>query len=281
MLVWPAPAKINLFLNITARRADGYHELQTLFQLLDWGDSLSFELVDEPAVTQARPIPGVVPASDLCVRAAILLRQATEYSGGVRIHLDKRIPLGAGLGGGSSDAATTLVALNWLWKTHLSKGELCELARQVGADVPVFVGGESAWAEGVGEILTPLSLPARWYLVLYPQVKVSTAEIFNASELTRSAKPIRITDFLAGQGVNLCEPVVVARYPEVGRALTWLRAQGDAFLTGTGSSLFVGFSERAAAEALASEVPRPWQAIVARGVNRSPLQTVLERLRAT
>jgi 4-diphosphocytidyl-2-C-methyl-D-erythritol kinase len=268
---WAAPAKLNLFLHIVGRRADGYHLLETVFQLLDFGDSLEFEPTSDPAVRRLGQVKGVPEEADLTVRAAELLRQRAGYGGGVRIRIEKRLPLGGGLGGGSSDAATTLVALNRIWRLALSEDELAGLGLELGADVPVFVRGLSAWAEGVGERLTPLELPERWYLVVHPGVAVSTAAIFQDPELTRDCPHSTIADFVAGRGGNVCEPVVRRLYPEVDAALDWLGARAPARLTGTGACVFAAFDGREEAERVLGELPARWRGFVARGCNRSPL----------
>ena len=274
---WPAPAKLNLFLHITGRRADGYHLLQTVFQLLGYGDSLDFGLRPDGLIRRPDGPAGLAAEEDLTVRAARLLQRHTGTGLGADIHLRKRLPMQAGLGGGSSDAATTLVALNRLWNTDLPTAELSPLALELGADVPVFVGGHSAWAEGIGEELTPLDLPESWFLVLDTGCRVATAEIFQAPELTRNSPPITISGFRSGAGHNDFELPVRARYPQVGEALDWLAAKTPARLTGSGGSVFAAFEERTAAERLLNELPRGWQGFVARGCNRSPL---LERLEA-
>jgi len=272
---WPAPAKLNLFLHVTGRRADGYHDLQTVFQLLDRGDELHFGVRDDGRIRRRRPLAGVADAHDLCLRAARLLQTATGARHGADIELVKRLPLGGGLGGGSSDAATTLVALNALWGTGLRPDELATLGRRLGADVPVFVHGRSAWAEGVGERLTPLTLAPRWYLVLFPECHVATAEIFDAPELTRDSKPITIPDFLAGRTRNDCEAVVAARYPQVAEALRQLARAGR--MSGTGACVFAAFDDAAAAR---RALPAGWRGLVARGVDRSPLLDRLEAQRS-
>jgi 4-diphosphocytidyl-2-C-methyl-D-erythritol kinase len=267
----PAPAKLNLFLHVVARRADGYHELQTVFQLLDHCDQLRFEATTDGGIHRDGGVPGLPPAEDLVVRAATALAAASGTRHGVRITLDKHIPAGGGLGGGSSDAATTLVALNRLWGLGWSTGQLAELGLELGADVPVFVHGRSAWAEGVGERLTPLELPERWFLVVDPGVSVSTAELFQTPELTRDSPRMTIRDFVPGGGHNDFEPVVRARHPEVHAALDWLSGFGDARLTGTGGCIFAAFDGRADAMAAHEAMPDDWQGFVARGLNRSPL----------
>ena len=277
---WPAPAKLNLFLHVTGRRGDGYHSLQTAFRLIDLADTLRFNPREDGKVALARPLAGVPPAQDLCLRAAELLKHATGHGGGVEIELEKRIPMGGGLGGGSSDAATTLVVLNYLWQLGLKRGELQQLALKLGADVPVFVFGENAFAEGVGEELRPLALPAAWYLVLIPPVQVPTAAVFAAPELTRDAKPIRITAFFDGLKQralrNDLEPVVSKRYPEVARHLAWLKQQGEARMSGSGACVYAEFSTEAAARAAHAQLPRAMQGFVARGLERHPLHDLTE-----
>lgn len=275
---WPAPAKLNLFLHITGRRADGYHLLQTVFQPLSVGDILAFLPLPQDEIRLETPLPGVAPESDLVMRAARRLKADTGHRGGVAIRVDKRLPMGGGLGGGSSDAATTLVALNRLWGLDLDPDRLAGLGVELGADVPVFVRGRAAWAEGVGESLTPVDLPQPWFLVIDPGVSVSTAELFAAPELTRNCPPITIADFLSGRGVNVFEPLVRARYPEVDRAMTWLeRRAGNARLTGTGACLFAVMQGLERAQALLAGLPAPWRGFAARGLNRSPLLDRLDR----
>jgi 4-diphosphocytidyl-2-C-methyl-D-erythritol kinase len=272
---WPAPAKLNLFLHILGRRPDGYHELQTLFQFLDYGDALRFHPAPAGRIALSRPLPGVSAEQDLCLRAARLLQSHTGVRAGVVIELEKRLPLGGGLGGGSSDAATVLVALNRLWGTGLEPDRLAALGLQLGADVPVFVRGFAAWAEGVGERLCPANPPEPWYLVVVPPVNVSTAAIFSDPELTRDTPPITIADFLSDAGHNDCEPVVSRRYPVVGRVLAHLRELGPARMTGTGACVFLPQADADAARALDARLPPDWTRFIARGCNRSPL---LERL---
>jgi 4-diphosphocytidyl-2-C-methyl-D-erythritol kinase len=272
---WPAPAKLNLLLHITGRRADGYHELQTLFQFLTFGDWLYFDLRMDGEVRLVGEPAGVPAAADLCVQAARLLKEATGSNAGVTIYNDKRLPPGGGLGGGSSDAATTLAVLNKLWKLGLSLDELAELGLSLGADVPVFVHGEAAWAEGVGEVLIPVTLPEPWFLVVNPLVSVSTANIFSDPGLTRDTPRTKIPDPLTGVGKNDCEAVVRRRYPEVAAALDWLTAFAPARMTGTGGCVFAAFDSEAAASVVAGQVPANWSSFVARGVNLSPLRQAL------
>ena len=272
---WPAPAKLNLFLHVTGRRADGYHLLQTVFQFLDHGDELDFEIRDDGAILRLSGPAVVSEAEDLSLKAAQLLKAETGTPLGVGINLRKILPLAAGLGGGSSDAATTLVALNALWGTGLDAGALRALGLRLGADVPVFIGGEAAWAEGVGEELSPLELPEPWYLVIQPACQVSTREVFQAPELTRNSAAITIARFRAGFGRNDLEPVVRARYPAVSEALDWLAARGRARLTGSGACVFADFEAEESARDVLAALPRGWQGFVARGCNRSPLQARL------
>ena len=269
---WFAPAKLNLFLHILRRRSDGYHQLQTLFQLLDEGDTLQFESlsggelqleVSSNTTGQRLPLE-----NNLILQAARLLRtRAGTPALGARISVDKRIPMGGGLGGGSSNAATTLIALNRYWQLNLSQTELKALGLQLGADVPLFIDGRSAWGEGVGEKLQAVTLPPRWFLVATPDCTVSTAEIFNHENLTRNSPAIKMADFLAGVARNDCEPVTCELYPEVEQALTWLTQFGQARMTGTGASVFAEFTAEAKANAALSQLPASWRGFVARGLN--------------
>ena len=273
---WPAPAKLNLFLQVTGRRPDGFHELQTVFQIIDLCDSLDFEVRDDGLVKRVAGSAAVAPEEDLVVRAARLLQRRGAVEHGVRIAVRKRIPLQGGLGGGSSDAATTLVALNELWGTGLGIDELAALGLQLGADVPVFVRGHSAWGEGVGEELVPIDLPQRWFAVIRPPVAVSTAEVFQAPDLTRNSPKITIRGFLQAGGRNDCEPVVTARYPQVRQALDWLGQFGEARMTGTGSCVFASFVAQDEAARALRGMAGDWQGFVARGLAVSPLPGRLE-----
>ncbi len=272
---WPAPAKLNLFLHVLGRRDDGYHRLQTVFQFLDHGDELSFELRDDGLIARPEGAAAVAEAQDLVVRAALALKAATGCALGANIRVLKRTPLGAGLGGGSSDAATTLVALNQLWRTGLDKEALAALGLKLGADVPVFVHGFAAWAEGVGETLTPVTLPEPWYAVIAPDVQVSTAAIFAAPELRRDHAPITLEDYEHGAGSNDCAPVTCARYPEVAAALAWLSRAAPARMSGTGAAVFAAFADERAARAAIAGIPQNWCGFAARGLNLSPLAAVL------
>lgn len=274
-LTLPAPAKLNLFLHVTGRRADGYHTLQTLFQLLDHGDTLSFDARSDNTITLTPELAGVPTEQNLIVRAARLLQAHSGCSRGANIRLDKRLPLGGGIGGGSSDAATTLLGLNALWQLGLSIDTLAQLGLTLGADVPVFVRGRSAWAEGVGEALQPIDLPTRNYLILVPPCAVSTAEIFSSEALTRDTSAIKIAAFREQGGRNDCEPVVRELYPEVAFALDWLSRFAPARMTGTGACVFAAFDDRATAESILAQRPAGYGGFVATGVNLSPLHRAL------
>ena len=268
---WPAPAKINLFLHVVGRRADGYHLLQTVFRFLDFGDTLRCEPRKDGRICLARPLPGVPPETDLTVRAALALRAATGATDGVTLQVDKRLPMGGGLGGGSSDAATTLLALNRLWQTGLDSLQLQQLGLGLGADVPFFIHGRTAFAEGVGERFTDAALPAAWYLVLMPPVTVPTAEIFGAADLRRDTPAIAAADWRPGFGRNDLEAVAVALYPEVARHLDWLRHYGDARMSGSGACCFVEFAAESAARSALSALPADMRGLVAAGLDCHPL----------
>lgn len=279
---WPAPAKLNLFLQITGRRADGYHELQTVFRLLDWGDEVRLRRRDDGEIRRVRGAHGVAEQDDLTVRAARLLQQHTGCAIGADIGVDKRIPMGGGLGGGSSDAATVLVALNHLWGLGLDEDALAGLGRQLGADVPVFVHGRSTWAEGVGDQFSPLTLPRRHYVVLDPHAAVPTAALFQAPELTRNAPQATISSFVSGETAgNAFQPVVRARYPVVAAALDWLGRFGPARLSGSGGCVFLELRSLARAHAVAEGCPASFTAHVAGGMDVSPLHEALARQRAS
>ncbi|PKM31408.1 MAG: 4-(cytidine 5'-diphospho)-2-C-methyl-D-erythritol kinase [Gammaproteobacteria bacterium HGW-Gammaproteobacteria-11] len=273
----PAPAKLNLFLHITGRRADGYHLLQTLFQFIDHADTLDFNLRDDGQILLHDALPGVTAADNLITRAAQLLQQHSGTTLGAEIRLHKALPMGGGLGGGSSDAATTLVGLNHLWQTGLSLDQLAELGLQLGADVPVFVKGQAAWAEGVGEQLTPVTLDEPWYLVLVPACEVSTAEIFSDQRLTRDTQPITLATFLSQGGKNDCLPIAEARYPEIRNALILLDNYCEAKMTGTGSCVFGAFPNECEADKVRARLPATLHSFVARGCNRSPLHQMLNK----
>lgn len=277
---WPAPAKLNLMLHVTGRRGDGYHELQTVFQLVDLCDELAFDVDTSGRIGRLEGPVAVPPSTDLAVRAALALRAAIRRPElGARIRVRKRIPLGGGLGGGSSDAATTLVALNEMWGSGLNVDELAAIGLELGADVPVFVRGVNAWAEGIGERLTPLELPPRWFVIIHPGVSVPTSVVFQAPELTRNSPLITIRAFLDSGGRNDCEPVVRRRFPAVAAALDWLSRFAPARLTGTGACVFAAFERVEEAERVAARVPDTWRSFVARGLDRSPLHAALGRVR--
>lgn len=277
-LILPAPAKLNLMLHILGRRADGYHELQTLFQFLDHGDQLGFALRADGVIRLHSEIDGVPHDSNLIVRAAHQLQQRSGTRLGADIWLDKRLPLGGGIGGGSSDAATTLLGLAHLWRLDWDADRLAALGLGLGADVPVFVRGHAAFAEGVGEKLTPLELPEPWFLVAVPQVLVSTAEVFSDPELTRDTPPIKVRSLLAGGGRNDCQPVVEKRYPDVRNALILLNKFVPARLTGTGACVFGSFPNRDDADKVARQLPATLPSFVARGANVSMLHRTLQAL---
>lgn len=290
----PAPAKLNLFLHVTGRRPDGYHLLQTAFQLLDHGDLLHFEARDDGAIRRTSELSGVPQASDLVIRAAQLLKSAARNKPaaaqlGADIAIEKRLPMGGGLGGGSSDAATTLIALNHLWQTGLTRAELMALGLQLGADVPFFVFGQNAFAEGVGEALAPVTTPACWYVVIEPGVSAPTAAIFSDPELTRNSKPVRISDFSKasiGFGKNDLQVVATRLFPPISQAVEWLSQYGDARMTGSGACVFCAFShEHQADEVLQAVQMREigsrepestqWKAWKARAIERHPLSHLL------
>lgn len=273
----PAPAKLNLFLHVTGQRDDGYHTLQTLFQFLDYGDTLHFSSRSDGKIALLSDLPGVDAEDNLIVRAARLLKEASSTPLGADIKLDKILPMGGGIGGGSSDAATTLLGLNHLWQTGLSIDQLAELGIRLGADVPVFVRGHAAWAEGVGEQLTPVELEEPWFLVVAPDCPVSTAEIFSDERLTRNSSPITLAAFVAGGGRNDCLPVVTTRYPEIRNTLILLNKYCEAKMTGTGSCLFGAFPNEREADKVRARLPATLRSFVARGCNVSPLHRKLQK----
>ena len=275
---WPAPAKLNLFLQITGRRKDGYHLLQTVFRLLDWGDRVHLRPRTDGVIARVGDsAAGVSEADDLMVRAAKLLKNAANSAQGADIRVDKHIPAGGGFGGGSSDAATVLVVLNRLWGLDFSVDELAALGLSLGADVPVFIHGHTAWAEGTGEILTPVSLPEAWYVLVDPGIHVPTAALFQAPDLTRHAAPAKIADFISGNLFgNAFEPVLRQREPAIDAVFASLSRIGTPRLTGSGSGCFVEFSSRASAEAALADLPDGLRAWVAAGVDCSPLQVLLK-----
>ncbi|WP_115553120.1 4-(cytidine 5'-diphospho)-2-C-methyl-D-erythritol kinase [Xanthomonas arboricola] len=275
---WPAPAKLNLFLQIVGRRADGYHLLQTVFRLLDWGDTIHLRLRSDGLIRRiGDSLPGVAEDDDLVIRAARLLQSSTGIRAGAEIRVDKRIPAGGGFGGGSSDAATVLVALNALWRLGLPVDALAALGLQLGADVPVFVRGHNAWAEGVGEQLTPIALPDAAYVLVDPGVHVPTPALFQSQELTRDAAPVKIADFASGSLLdNAFEPVLRRREPAVEAVFQALSQIGTPRLTGSGSGCFVEFATRAAAEQALAQLPGSLRAWVVEGAAHSPLLDALD-----
>lgn len=269
---YPAPAKLNLFLHVVGRRADGYHLLQSVFRLIDHADTVHLTLRDDGRVVRDGDLPGVPEDADLSVRAARLLLPFAPAGAGVGIRIDKVLPMGGGLGGGSSDAATVLLALNRLWGINLPRAALQALALQLGADVPVFVYGRTAFAEGVGEVLHDVSVPPAWYVVLMPPVQVPTGAVFAAPELTRDTPALKIARFSAGTGQrNDLEPVVVARFPDVARHLEWLARFGDARMTGSGACVFAAFAAEDVAREVLRQLPPTMQGFVAQGLDRHPL----------
>ena len=276
--VWPAPAKINLFLHVVGRRPDGYHELQTIFQFIDWQDDLRFTVQDDGVITRAHDVAGIDADRDLTVRAARRLQEASGSRLGVHIHMTKRLPIGGGLGGGSSDAATTLLALNALWGLDWSLDRLAELGLSLGADVPVFVRGVSAWAEGVGERLTAVDLPEPWYVVIVPDASVLTGPVFAGLHLTGFRRPITIRDFRAGQGDNDLVAVVRARYEAVDEAWRWLEAYGRVRMSGSGASLFIEVPDPLYGQDVVVACPSRWRACVARGRNTHPVHALLRAM---
>jgi len=305
---WLAPAKLNLFLHITGRREDGYHLLQSVFQFLDYSDKLFFNIRTDSTINLDPPLASVSNDDNIIVKAAKALQKHTNCQKGADITLDKHLPMGGGLGGGSSDAATTLLALNALWETKLSKQELMDIGLTLGADVPVFIFGHSAWAEGVGEDLEAINLAEDWFLVIFPNIHINTGTIFSSIELTRDKLPIKIRDFLNGSTENVCEPVVSELYPEVKEALDWLdkhaeveaksnartntrtdimgdtrtsgrtNARTNAKLTGTGACIFASFGSEKDSEQqarkIAACVPKKWQVFVAKGLNKTHIENL-------
>lgn len=277
-----APAKLNLFLHVTGRRADGYHLLQSVFQLIDLADVLHFDLREDDAIVRVTEVPEVPAADDLIVRAAQLLADATAARGrrppGVNIAIDKQIPMGGGLGGGSSDAATTLIALNYLWQSGFSRKELMVLGLQLGADVPFFLLGENAFVEGIGEQLTPVPTPSTWFVVIHPGISVPTPVIFRAPELTRNTKTVKIANFsagLSGFGRNDLQPVAAQAFPPVADALDWLSDFGKARMTGSGACIFVDVASDSEADAVLHHLPAPWRGWKAQSLSTHPLAALL------
>ncbi len=283
-LTLPSPAKLNLFLHINGRRADGYHELQTLFQFIDYCDLLRFELTDTPEIRLTGDTLGIPESANLVYRAAQQLLERRQVNAGIHIHLTKVIPMGGGLGGGSSNAATTLIGLNHLWRCGYTREELCRIGKELGADVPVFIAGHAAWAEGIGEILTPVTPREPWYLVVIPNVGVSTAEIFSDERLTRDTPKIKIAPAFEGNAPsykNDCQAIVCRKYPEVQTALNHLEKFGNARMTGTGACVFVSFETETQATEAKHQLPSNLACFIAKGLNLSPLYRIQKELEQT
>ncbi|MFZ6646601.1 4-(cytidine 5'-diphospho)-2-C-methyl-D-erythritol kinase [Undibacterium sp. TJN25] len=279
MLHCPAPAKLNLFLHVTGRRADGYHLLQTAFQLIDYSDTLDFAVRVDGAIRRCNDVAGVPEDSDLIVRAARLLQSYTDCKLGADLTLHKKLPMGGGLGGGSSDAATTLMVLNHLWQTGLSRAELQQLGLQLGADVPFFIFGRNAFAEGVGELLQPIQTAECWFVVIEPGVQVPTPAIFSAKELTRDTKPIRIADFsshIKMFGKNDLQAVASALFPPVDAAIQWLSTYGEARMTGSGACVFCAFADEFSADEALRQVPDRWKSWKAKALHKHPLDYLMQ-----
>ena len=274
-LGWPAPAKLNLFLHITGQRQDGYHLLQTVFQFIQLIDVIDFTILESGLVRRSSTSLKIDERDDLVIKAAQKIKKRSGSKLGVDISVKKNIPIGGGLGGGSSDAATTLVALNELWQTGLSIDELSEIGLSLGADIPFFINGNAAWAEGVGDKLTPINLDECFYLVIYPGCSISTKSVFEASDLTRNTPRITIRDFYKGRVKNDCESYIRNHYSNVAEALDWLEGYAPSKLTGTGACLFAQFSDEKKANKVKNKLPEKWQGFVTKGINKSPL---LERL---
>lgn len=277
ILTLPAPAKLNLFLHVTGQRENGYHELQTIFQFIDYSDSVRLATRTDHNIVLHSKLHGILPEENLCVRAAKEMQKHDRKRRGVDIYLEKQIPMGGGLGGGSSDAATTIVGLNTLWDLQLPQNQLLQLGVQLGADVPVFIEGKACWAEGIGDIMTPIELPEPWYVVLIPPVTVPTAEIFFDKRLTRDTPKRKMAPSLVESGHNDCEAVVIRRYPEVGEAIEWLNQYGKARMTGSGACVFAAFANEQSAKEVADKVEAPLKAFVAKGQNTSALLKALKK----
>ena len=276
-IYWAAPAKLNLTLRVVGRRADGYHLLQTVFQFLQQADYLRFAPRADGHIRCLSELPGVNDDNNLAVLAAKLLQQHSQSPMGADIYIEKHLPMGGGLGGGSSNAATTFLVLNKLWDLNLSAQELSSLGLSLGADIPIFIHGKAAWAEGIGEIFEFFNPPEAWYLVLSPDCHVSTAKIFCDSQLTRDAKTIKIRDFSAGQRVNTCQPLVAERYPEVRQAIDWLNQFSEGRLTGTGACVFAEFSTQHQAQEALAQLPADMTGFISKGMNTSPLHIQLKK----
>jgi 4-diphosphocytidyl-2-C-methyl-D-erythritol kinase len=277
----PAPAKLNLFLHITGVREDGYHNLQTVFQLLDISDQVTLQRREDGVIHRTNGLAGLPAEDDLIVKAAKALKEYTKTSWGADLGVEKYLPVGGGIGGGSSDAATTLMGLNSLWQCSLSYGELQTIARSLGADVPVFVHGKNAWAEGIGDLLTEIDLPSKWYLLIHPRVHISTAKLFSSDLLTRDIAILKIRDFPDTDTSNVFEEVARNEYPEVDTALRWLGDFSKSKMTGTGSCIFASFGSEEDANKVLSQVPKQWKGLVAKSINRSPMLDVINNIPST
>jgi 4-diphosphocytidyl-2-C-methyl-D-erythritol kinase len=282
-VTFPSPAKINLFLHITGQRADGYHELETLFQFLDYGDSITFSVTKDLAIDLVTPIKGVAHNDNLIVKAAKLLQHKSKKSLGVKIDITKVLPMGGGLGGGSSNAATVLIALNHLWQCQLSNDQLARLGLSLGADVPIFIHGFSAFAQGIGEKLTAIQPPESWYLISKPQCSIPTAKIFSAKDLPRnspalSKSSLHKANFMSSSFYNDCQTVVIKQYPEVANLLAWLLEYAPSRMTGTGACIFSTFASQKEALAIQAKLPKGIDSFVARGSNTSPLANRVAKL---
>jgi len=273
---WPAPAKLNLFLHVIGQRNDGYHNLQTMFQLLDWGDDVCVEVLEGPQISRPRASYAVAEADDLAVRAALLLQAETSGRQGARIEVIKRIPTGAGLGGGSSDAATVLMVLNKLWGCNLEQNELASIGLRLGADLPVFIRGCTALGTGIGDELYPVELGERHYLLIMPEIPISTRDVFTDPDLPRNSEMLSVGQALQGLGKNDCEAVVIKRFPAIASILEELRDLGDARMTGTGSAIFIAMSDEKSAMSAAEQIKCRYNVRAVRGVDRSPLHELLE-----
>lgn len=276
---FPSPAKLNLFLHITGRRTDGYHNLQTVFQFLDYGDEISFQKTDENTIELLTPIKGVAVEDNLIIKAAKALVSKSSKNSGVKISIQKRLPMGGGLGGGSSNAATTLVVLNKLWQCHCSVDELAKIGLSLGADVPIFVRGYAAFAEGIGEIITPCAPQEPWYLVTCPNVSISTQLIFNHPDLPRDTLPINIDNLDLSVNKNDCQNLVIKHYPEVAKLMAWLLEYAPSKMTGTGACLFSQFDSYEDAKQVQQLLPYNVQSFIAKGCNESPLMTAMKQWR--
>ncbi|MBT0587326.1 4-(cytidine 5'-diphospho)-2-C-methyl-D-erythritol kinase [Alteromonas oceanisediminis] len=272
---WPSPAKLNLFLHITGRRCDGYHELQSVFQMLSFGDEVGIEVNPSGQINIMTPIEGVTEQANLAYKAAALLQKATHTRLGANISIRKQLPMGGGIGGGSSNAATVLCVLNQLWQCGLDPQSLCKLGLTLGADVPVFIHGKTVFAEGVGEKFYPISLPSKWYLVANPRCHIATADVFKSPELTRNTPPIRVEDYDFGATRNDCQDLVIDRYPEVANLLQWLVHYAPSRMTGTGACVFSVFNSQSEAEETLKQLPSKWSGFVAQGLSESPLVAAL------